>query len=435
MPGILSDLRIVEGSAFVAAPLGGMTLAQLGADVIRFDQIGGGPDYTRWPVAAGRQSLFWAGLNKNKRSIQINLGSPGGRRIAQQLITAPGQGSGIFLTNFPARGWLAYEQLAALRPDLIMVVIAGNRDGSSEVDYTVNAATGFPAVTGPRGLAEPVNSVFPAWDAVTGVMAAVAILAAERHRRLTGEGQLVELALSDVALAMTGHLGRIAQAQLGEGELAQDGNHLYGAFGHDFPTRDGRRVMVVALTDRQWDALVTVTGTAKNMELLAKAVGEDLLTASGRFRARDAIAAVLRPWFAARDLETTRQLLDGGGACWGPYQSFAELVTEDPRCSTANPMFTLGHHEGVGDYLMAATPLRFTRAAPPHTGPVPMLGEHTGEILSDLLGLGEDEVHDLHAQGVVASHRRGSGSVDGTGATGTAATTPGATAPDGGSQR
>jgi 2-methylfumaryl-CoA isomerase len=87
--GILDGLRVVEGPAFAAAPLGGMTLAQLGADVIRFDRLGGGLDYTCWPLAPGGQSLMWAGLNKNKRSIQVNLDTPGGRRLAQRLITAP----------------------------------------------------------------------------------------------------------------------------------------------------------------------------------------------------------------------------------------------------------------------------------------------------------------------------------------------------------
>src|SRR5215210_6968439 len=112
MEGVLSGLRIVEGSAFVAAPLGGMTLAQLGADVIRFDQIGGGLDYHRWPLAAGGQSLFWAGLNKGKRSIALDLRSPEGRELAAALVTAPdveGTTGGLFLTNFPARGWLSYE--------------------------------------------------------------------------------------------------------------------------------------------------------------------------------------------------------------------------------------------------------------------------------------------------------------------------------------
>ena len=105
----LADLRVIEGSAFVAAPLGGMTLAQLGADVIRFDQIGGGIDFNRWPLAPSGKSLFWAGLNKGKRSIQVDLRSPEGRELVGALVGAPGPGGGILLTNFPARGWLAYD--------------------------------------------------------------------------------------------------------------------------------------------------------------------------------------------------------------------------------------------------------------------------------------------------------------------------------------
>src|SRR3954467_9333459 len=103
--GILSGLRVVEGSAFVAAPLGGMTLAQLGADVIRFDQIRGGPDPARRPLAHDGQSLFWAGLNKGKRSIQIDIRTPEGRELVTELIAR----AGSFLTNFPARGWLRYQ--------------------------------------------------------------------------------------------------------------------------------------------------------------------------------------------------------------------------------------------------------------------------------------------------------------------------------------
>ena len=106
--GILEGFRLVEGSAFVAAPLGGMTLAQLGADVIRFDQIGGGLDYQRWPLAADGQSLFWAGLNKGKRSIQVDIRSEQGRELVTALIAA----AGALLTNFPARGWLDYDAAA-----------------------------------------------------------------------------------------------------------------------------------------------------------------------------------------------------------------------------------------------------------------------------------------------------------------------------------
>src|SRR5690349_20530709 len=176
--GILAGMSIVEGSAFIAAPLGGMTLAQLGADVIRYDQIGGGLDYRRWPVTDTGQSLFWAGMNKGKRSIQLDLRSPEGQEIVASLITRPGPDRGIFLTNFPTRGMLSYDALKAKRSDGIMVALTGNADGTSEVDYTVNVATGFPEITGARDAAEPVNSVLPAWDIAMGEMAAVGVLAA-----------------------------------------------------------------------------------------------------------------------------------------------------------------------------------------------------------------------------------------------------------------
>jgi 2-methylfumaryl-CoA isomerase len=400
---ILSGLRVVEGSAFVAAPLGGMTLAQLGADVIRFDQVGGGLDYTRWPLAATGQSLFWAGLNKGKRSISLDLRSDEGRELATELICAgDGPDDGLFLTNFPARGWLSYERLAERRSDLIMVALTGNPDGSSEVDYTVNPATGFPWATGPRNLSEPLNSVLPAWDIATGSLAATGLLAAERWRSRTGEGQQIRLSLSDVAFAMVGNLGRIAEAQLGGQDQSKDGNYLYGAFGHDFETRDGRRVMVVALTARQWRALVQITEIGEACAKIAEVTGYDLDTATGRFEGRDLIAGLLRPWFASRELSEIREAFVGTGVSWGPYQTFTQLVTEDPRCSPANPMFSMLQQPGIGEYLVPGSPLEFSALGrlPPNRAPV--LGEHTDQVLAELLGLSDTEIGRLHDAGVVA---------------------------------
>ena len=196
-------MQIVEGSAFVAAPLGGMTLAQLGADVIRFDPVGGGLDRNRWPLTGDGKSLFWAGLNKGKRSIRIDLKSPEGQDIASRLITRPGADRGFFLTNLPQRGALSYAALKGRREDLVMVQLAGNADGTSEVDYTVNVATGFPEITGPRGGTEPVNSGLPVWDIAMGQMAALGLLAADRHRSRTGKGSLVKLALSEGRLVLS----------------------------------------------------------------------------------------------------------------------------------------------------------------------------------------------------------------------------------------
>lgn len=399
--GVLTGLRVVEGSAFVAAPLGGMTLAQLGADVIRFDRLQGGLDHARWPVAPNKDSLFWAGMNKGKRSLAVNLDDGEGRELVTALVAA----AGCLLTNFPAHGWLAYERLQRRREDLVMVALTGNRDGSSEVDYTVNPATGFPAATGPRGLADPTNSILPAWDIALGLHAAVGLLAADRHRAATGEGQLVRVALSDVAFAMVGHLGRIAEAQLGGCDQPKDGNYLYGAFGHDFPTRDGRRVMVVALTPRQWRALRDATGLDEAFAALERAVGVDLRQESERYRARDLIAAVLRPWFAARDLDEVRAAFTGTGVSWGPYQTFAQLVAEDPRCSADHPGWEELEHPGVGTYLMPGSPVAFGACAAVPVRRAPQLGEHTEEILADDLGLSDREIGRLAARGVVGLGR------------------------------
>jgi 2-methylfumaryl-CoA isomerase len=398
----LADLRVIEGSAFVAAPLGGMTLAQLGADVIRFDQIGGGLDAKRWPLSPSGKSLFWAGLNKGKRSIQLDLHAPEGRELVAALVGAPGPGGGILLTNFPARGWLDYDALRERRADLIMCALAGNPDGSSEVDYTVNPATGFPWATGPRDLAGPLNSVLPAWDVTMGGLAATGILAAERQRTRTGVGQQIRLALSDVAFAMVGNLGRIAEVQVGGQDAARDGNYLYGAFGHDFGTSDGRRVMVVALTGRQWTALVEVTGTAETFRSLEGVTGHDVSSEDGRFGARDLIAAVLRPWFESRSLEEIRAAFAGTGVSWGPYQTFRQLVEEDPRASEENPMFSTLEQPGIGSYLVPASPLSFSEAGRLPARRAPLLGEHTEEILADVLGLGEPEIGRLFDAGTVA---------------------------------
>ncbi|MDP9189085.1 MAG: CoA transferase [Actinomycetota bacterium] len=402
MNGILDGMRVVEGSAFVAAPLGGMTLAQLGAEVIRFDPIGGGLDQNRWPVNDEGKSLFWAGMNKGKRSIQLDLRSPEGKELAQELIAAPGDQAGLFLTNFPVRGWLDYEGLCERRPDLVMVSINGNHDGSSAVDYTVNPATGFPWATGPRHLAVPFNHLLPAWDAITGTLAAGGMLAAERHRTRTGEGQLVTVALSDVAFAMVGNLGKIAEAQVLRHERQKDGNYLYGAFGRDLLTKEGRRIMIVALTSRQWRSLVDATELGEAFEKAAEMLGLDLDREGDRFEAREVLGAILKPWTTSRTLEQIREVFDAHGVCWGPYQTFMELVDHDPRCSSENPMFEELEQPGIGSYLMPGSPLHFGKTERVPVSRAPMLGEHTEEILADVLGLSEGEIGRLHDQGTVA---------------------------------
>ncbi|MFN6979457.1 MAG: CoA transferase [Gemmobacter sp.] len=405
MAGILNGLRVVEGSAFVAVPLAGLTLAQMGADVIRFDRIQGGLDAHRWPVTADGTSLFWAGLNKGKRSLAVDLSHPEGQEIVAALITAPGPDAGLFLTNLRVRGWMDYPALSARRPDLIMVSLTGTRRGEPAVDYTINPALGFPMATGPEGSAEPVAHVLPAWDCIAGQMVANTALAAERHRLRSGQGQLCELSLKDVAAGMLGHLGIVGEVLANGVDRPKAGNALYGAFGQDFVTRDGRRIMVIGLTDRQWRGLVAVMGLEAAMAALAARTGRDLRREGDRWLARAEIAALMAPWIAARDLAEIAARFDGAGLTWSVFRSFAEAVRGDPDLSPDNPMVAMVDHPGIGPLPTPGSPVAFGAVPRVPPGPAPRLGEHSEAILADVLGLASGAIGRLVDAGVVAVAR------------------------------
>ena len=405
MAKLLQGLRIVEGTAFVAAPLAGMTLAQMGADVIRFDRLEGGLDHHRWPVTADGASLFWAGMNKGKRSIALDLGKPQGRELAAALICAPGPEAGVFLTNLRSKGELDYPALKARRDDLIMVSVLGTRAGGPAVDYTVNPAMGFPNATGPEGSTEPVAHVLPAWDCITGQAAAMAVLAAERHRRTHRRR----------SVGGAGTEGR------GPGDAGQSRPHRRG---HDQRRRPaeirqctlwrlrpglsdqgGRRIMIVALTQRQWRGLLKVTGLEADAAALGKRLGLRLSLEGDRFTARKELSALFSPWFAARRLEEFADAFDRAGVTWSEFRSFAQAVAEDPDLSPDHPMFELLEQPGIGRYLIPGLPIEFG-ACPRETPPVaPVLGQHTDEILAEVAGLSSAEIGRLHDEGIVAGPR------------------------------
>jgi len=367
---VLEGLRVVELSAFVAAPLGGATLASLGAEVVRVDPLGGGIDIGRWPLHQGR-SLYWAGLNRGKRSVAIDLRSERGQEAVARLAAS----FGTVITNLPARGSLSYERLRERREDLVMVEIGGRPDGRPAVDYTVNAGAGFPWVTGPEDHEGPVNHVLPAWDVATGLLAAVGLLAADRRRLRTGEGAHVRLSLAEVAVAVASHLGLLDEARLTEEPRGRFGNHLYGTFARDFRTADGRFVIVLALTPRQWSCLQRATG------LPFEGIAAGLPDEGERWRHREEICALLEPWIGARTQEELATVFEEHQVLWGPYRTFKELIADEPLAAAA-----------------AATPLRFGTANRAPAPPGPELGADTEAVLREL---GED-VGELRAAGVIA---------------------------------
>ena len=404
MYSILKGLRIVEGASFIAAPSCALHLQQLGADVIRFDQIGGGPDYYRWPRLDDGASLYWEGLNKGKRSIALDLSRPQGRELALRIACAEGDNAGLVVTNFPVNGFFSHENLQARRADIITLRVMGWGDGATALDYTVNAAVGVPLMTGPESLdGEPVNHVLPAWDLITGCYGAMTLLAAERHRRATGEGGEIRLPLADVAFATMGHLGQVAEVLEHGHDRPRLGNDLFGAFGRDFVTADGKRIMLLALTRRQWRGLIQVLDLAAAVAGIEAAEGVSLDDEGVRFQFREPLNQMVADAVSRQTLQDLEPLFEDNGVCWGPYRTLTDALRSNDHGVMTGSLFTSIAHPSGRSYPTPGSYATFTASARQDAVRAPALGEHTDEVLSDILGMGEAEIGQLHDQRLVAS--------------------------------
>ncbi|OBJ67491.1 CoA transferase [Mycobacterium sp. 1274756.6] len=391
----LSGVRVVEIASFVAVPLAGMTLAQLGAEVIRVDPVGGGADYRRWPLTAGGTSIYWTGLNKGVRSVAVDLRAADGQDLVRRLIL----GAGVLITNVVGRQWHSFETLVDERPDLVHLEVSGRADGSTGVDYTVNAAAGFPMVTGPPDHQAPINHALPAWDVACGLYAALGVVAALRRRDATGRGSQLTLALENVALATGGALGFLTEPMVNGTERERLGNSVYGQYGQTFRSSDGATFMIVALTARHFRDLAVLTGTLEAVAALEKALGVDFFDEGDRFRYRDALTGLFNVWFGGHTAEQISAALSETAILWERYRSFGE-VAESARV-TENPMFRPLTQPGLGEYRAAGLPLSFD-GEHPAARPAPALGDDTRGVLADLLALPAEEIDRLIAAGTVA---------------------------------
>lgn len=395
---LLDGLSVIEASSFVASPTAGLYLAQMGAEVIRVDQIGGGPDFRRWPVTESNDSLYWENLNRAKKSVALDLGSPEGRELLQELVRATGQ----FVTNFPAEGFLAHAKLAEGNSDLITVRVMGWADGSPALDYTVNNAVGYPMMTGPGP--EPVNHVLPAWDLLTGAYAAFAMLAAIRQRDASGKGCEVRIPLSDVAIGTVANLGGIAEVLHSGTNRPRLGNAVYGLFGRDFTTRDGVRTMIVVVTHRQWAKLLTALGIVDSVSAVEAARGVSFANDDGlRFEHRDALFPLFEDAIGQRDHADLAATLDTAGIVHSAYRTMLDAA-HDPRLVGNNPMFSPFEANPSGFAYPAAGPFgtipQHERGTPL---PAPRNGQHSEEVLAERLGLSSGAIARLIDSGTIGT--------------------------------
>jgi 2-methylfumaryl-CoA isomerase len=221
---------------------------------------------------------------------------------------------------------------------------------------------------------------------------------------MTGQGQKIVLPLQDIALATTSALGYIGEAVVNDVDRPRFGNEIFGTFGRDFRTKDGRFVMICIFSDRHVDALAAAGGFADAFKKIEAATGVDLKSDAGRWNARQQLIAVIEPWVAAHDAAEVSAALKKAGALWAPYQTFRELAADRVNVLD-NPMFTILDQPGIGSYPVAASPMQFGAVPRQPPLPAPVLGQHTDEILSGILGLPRHEIARLHDDKVIGGPR------------------------------
>jgi 2-methylfumaryl-CoA isomerase len=285
----------------------------------------------------------------------------------------------------------------------VTVRIMGQANGGPALDYTVNSAVGIPGMTGPAELGDtPVNHVLPAWDLLSGAYAAFAMLAAIQHRAATGKGQEVRIPLADVAIGTVANLGMLAETVMEGQDRPRLGNTVYGAFGRDFVTRDGQRLMLMAITPRQWSGMVEVLGIGQEIAAIEEARHVSFATDEGvRYDHRDAlfplVEARVRGWVYAA-LEAA---LDARGCCFGGYSTMTQAAS-DPVLVTQNPIFGRTDNPSGLDYPAPGPFVTLPSEVRGEPKRAPRLGEHTGEVLAQMLHLSDKEIGALADQGVVA---------------------------------
>lgn len=402
MYSLLSELSIVEVSSFVASPTAGLYCAQMGAEVIRVDQIGGGLDYDRYMLTAEGRSLAWENLNRAKKSVALDLRSPEGRELCIELSRATGQ----LITNLPQKSFLSHAAVSEGRPDMVSIRIMGWHDGRQAMDFTVNAASGYPLMTGPAewdpATAPPVNQVLPAWDFITGAYCAFALLAALHHRRATGEGSEVRVPLGDVMIGTIANSGALAEMLYRGADRPRLGNAIWGALGRDFVSRDGKRFMVAVLTPNQWTAMIAALGIEEPVAALEAATGVRFARSDhNRFVHREALFAIVQEAAAKLDYADLADRLTRAGATFERYRTMHEAAN-DPVLVTDNPLFGPSPANPSGFAYPAA---RSFANLPGRTAgaprPAPFLGADSEQVLAERLGLSAAAIGDLVDRGVV----------------------------------
>jgi crotonobetainyl-CoA:carnitine CoA-transferase CaiB-like acyl-CoA transferase len=386
----LAGVRVVDLSRVLAGPYATMTLADLGADVIKIEHPDGGDETRTWgPPFAGGESAYFLSVNRGKRSVALDLKDPEGHELALELCAR----ADVVIENFrpggAARLGLDYEAVRDRRADVIFCSISGfgSREPTDRAgyDFTVQAESGLMAITGePDG--EPLKVGVAIVDVLTGLNAATAILAALHRRDLTGEGDLVEVSLLDSAFAALVNVA--ANALLtGEEPLRYGNAHPSIVPYQPFRAADGW-IAVAAANDGLYARLCAA------IERPDLAADERYGTNEARVLNRESLIAELQAVFAGRPTEDWESRLLAAGVPAGKIRGVGEALRTGPaRTLRVN-------HPTAGAVELVGPPFELKGAMLGGSTPPPLLGQHTDEVLREL-GVDDDRLDSLEERGVI----------------------------------
>jgi crotonobetainyl-CoA:carnitine CoA-transferase CaiB-like acyl-CoA transferase len=393
--GALDGLKVLDLTRVLAGPLSAMFLGDLGADVLKVERPGRGDDTRAWgPPFAEGESAYYLNINRNKRSMTLDLALERGRGILGELI----KGSDIVIENFKLGtmdrwgfddSWFAEHAPGVIRCTISGYGSSGPRAGELGYDFIAQAESGLMAITGEKD-GDPMKLGVAIVDFCVGLFATISILAAVEARHRSGLGQRTEVNLHDTGLQM---LAAIASNHLISGEPAQRyGNGHPNIVPYRTFTADDGELVVAVGNDMQFLALCRILGHEEWATDPRFARNED------RVRHRELLEALVGEQIATRSRADWIEAMSGAGIPNGPVSSVAEALSS-PHAA-ARQMVTSIDHPTIGTFLSLGLPMRLSENPTSIDRHPPLLGEHTDEVLMEL-GYDGDGIAALRAEGIV----------------------------------
>ncbi len=404
MPGPLEGIRVFDLTRILAGPSCTQMLADLGADVIKIERAGAGDDTRKFAPpfikdeagADTSESAYFCAANRNKRSVTMDISKPEGQALAKKLIAS----SHVLVENFKTGGLakygLGYDDLKDEFPGLIYCSITGfGQTGPYALrpgyDVLIQAMSGMMSVTGePDG--EPMKSAIPVADLMAGMYAGVAINAAIRHLERTGEGQQIDIGMLDVMVAFSTVQG---MNYLATGEVpARLGNAHPNIVPYQaFKTADGDMILAVG-NDSQFQRFCAVAGKPE--------LAEDprFATNGQRLANRDVIVPIVQDLIAAKPTQFWLDALEENSISGGPINKL-DQVFADPHVQARGMRIEMDHPATGAKVPLINSPMKLSGTPTEARMAPPTLGEHTDEVLGEVLGMSADEIAALRDQGIV----------------------------------